>query len=263
MNISVNGKTGAKPTEGHPVVLKISGSLLDREEFLDQLSETVTLMDQQMVIVHGGGKEIAALQHALDLKPRYVDGLRATDDESLAVVEMVLNGRVNKRLVARLTAAGVKALGLSGVDLGLVRVEKLAHPAGDLGWVGRVVDVNPEPLRMLLQQGVVPVVSPVSLGFDGHTYNVNADHVATGIAGALGASALYFLTDVAGVLIDDRVVTTLTASEAGALIDDGIVRDGMVPKVKSALSAVGAGVKEARITNLVGLVNNRGTSVVA
>lgn len=244
------------------VVLKVGGGQVDDEAFLDGLAETVARMREQVAIVHGGGKEIASLQTALGLTPYFVDGLRVTDAEGLAVVEMVLSGRVNKRLVARLMMAGVKALGLSGVDLGLVRVEKMAHPAGDLGWVGRVAQVDPEPLRMLLRQRIVPVVSPVSLGFDGHTYNVNADHVATGVARTLGASALYFLTNVAGVLVDGQVVGKLSAAEAETLIRNGTIRDGMVPKVRSALDAVTAGVQEARITDLKGLAGDGGTVVV-
>lgn len=245
------------------VVLKVGGGQADDEAFLHALAETVAGLEEYVVIVHGGGKEIAWLQEALGLTPQYVEGLRVTDDDGLAVVEMVLSGRVNKRLVAHLVAAGVPALGLSGVDLGLVRVEKMVHPAGDLGWVGRVVRVDPEPLHMLLQRRIVPVVSPVSLGFDGRTYNVNADHVATGVARAIGAAALYFLTDVAGVLVDGEVLSRLSAAEAERLIDDGTIRDGMVPKVRSALDAVMAGVQEARITDLEGLAADGGTAVVA
>ncbi len=243
------------------IVLKVGGSQADNEAFLCALAETVARIEEHVVIVHGGGKEIARLQKALGLTPRFVEGLRVTDDDGLAVVEMVLSGRVNKRLVAWLTMAGVPALGLSGVDLGLVRVEKMAHQAGDLGWVGRVVEVDPEPLLMLLQRDIVPVVSPVSLGFDGHTYNVNADHVATGVARALGASALYFLTNVAGVLVNGQVVRQLSAAEAEKLIENGTIRDGMVPKVRSALAAVAAGVREARITDLEGLAGGGGTRV--
>lgn len=247
---------------GSIIVLKVGGNQVDDEAFLDGLAETVARMREQVVIVHGGGKEIASLQTALGLTPYFVDGLRVTDAEALAVVEMVLSGRVNKRLVARLTMAGVPALGLSGVDLGLVRVEKMVHQAGDLGWVGRVAEVDPAPLRMLLQRDIVPVVSPVSLGFDGHTYNVNADHVATGVARVLGASALYFLTNVAGVLVDGQIVNRLSASEAETLIENGTIRDGMVPKVRSALAAVAAGVREARIGDLAGLAGGAGTAVV-
>ncbi|MBS1252432.1 MAG: Acetylglutamate kinase [Anaerolineales bacterium] len=263
MKASMDGRNGKKTVEQSTVVLKVSGSFLDNEDFLAKLAETVAQMDERVVIVHGGGKEIASLQRALGLTPRYVDGLRATDDDSLAVVEMVLSGRVNKRLVARLMATGQNALGLSGVDHGLVRVEKMVHPAGDLGWVGRIMQVNAGPLRMLLQNGIVPVVSPVSLGFDGNTYNVNADHVATAIARALRASALYFLTDVDGVLVKGQVINTLASPEAEALIGDGTIRDGMVPKVRSALDAVTAGVREARIIDLAGLAEGGGTAVIA
>ncbi len=244
------------------IVLKVGGNQVDDEDFLDALASTVAQMEAQIIVVHGGGKEIATLQKALGLMPRFVEGLRVTDDADLAVVEMVLSGRVNKRLVARFMRAGVMTLGLSGVDMGLVRVEKMEHPAGDLGWVGRVAQVDPAPLRMLLAQRIVPVISPVSLGFDGNTYNVNADHVAVGVAQAIGAEALYFLTNVAGVWVEDRVLEQLFVDEAETLIREGVIRDGMVPKVRSAVDAVTSGVPEARITDLAGLADAGGTVVI-
>jgi acetylglutamate kinase len=245
------------------VVLKVGGHEIDQPLFLDGLVQAVRgLGDVGKVVVHGGGKEIADLQGRLGLEPRFIDGLRVTDEKSLAVAEMVLSGRVNKRLVARLLAAGVPALGMSGVDMGLIRVEKMKHPAGDLGWVGRIVEVKAEPLRPLLAQGIVLVVSPISLGLDGRTYNVNADQAAFALAQSLRAAQLVFVSNVPGVLVDGAQVARLTAQEVGRLIDGGKISGGMVPKVRSALEAVRGEVQAVRITDLAGLGNGMGTEIV-
>jgi acetylglutamate kinase len=206
-----------------------------------------------------------------------VDGLRVTDDESLDVAEMILSGLVNKRLVARLVSGSVPAIGLSGVDNGLFRTAKMKHPSGDLGWVGDVVDTNTAEIEALLSLGIVPIVSPISLGLDGHTYNVNADHAARALACALGASELVFLSNVPGVLMgshrprdngegkeigplpDGECIPLLTPEEVSSLIASGEIQGGMVPKVRSALSALRAGVPRVRITNLEGLCVGGGT----
>lgn len=246
------------------VVLKVGGHEIDQPLFLDELVKALRgLGDLGRVIVHGGGKEIADLQEKLGLEPQFLDGLRVTDEASLAVVEMVLSGRVNKRLVARLVAAGIPALGVSGVDLGLLRVEKMAHPAGDLGWVGEIVEVNAGPLSLLLDRGIVPVVSPVSLGLDGHSYNVNADQAAFALARSLQAERLVFISNVPGVLVDGEVAARLTAQEVDALIGSGKIGGGMIPKVRSALEAVHGGVRAVQITNLAGLSNGQGTKIIA
>lgn len=245
------------------IVLKIGGNEIDDERFLGGLVEAIAKLQgpYALVLVHGGGKEIGRLQAALGLEARYVEGLRVTDDASLRVVEMVLSGAVNKRLVARLMGRGIPAVGLSGVDGGLLRVRRLEHPAGDLGWVGEVVGVDQKLLRLLMGQGIVPVVSPISLGLDGHTYNVNADHAAIALAKGLGAASLAFVTNVPGVLADGQVVPRLAAVEAEAWIQRGIISGGMVPKVRAALNVVAAGV-EARIVDLEGLLSDGGTRVV-
>ncbi len=252
-------------------VIKIGGNEADDPDFLSGFVETIKgawhfgsarhLVETVPVIVHGGGKEIAHLQECLGLVPRFVEGLRVTDDESLKVAEMVLSGLVNKRLVARLVAADVPAVGLSGVDWGLIRVERMTHPAGDLGWVGRIVEVHPGGLNTLIEQGVVPVVSPISLGLDGRTYNVNADHAALAVAVALGAAALVFVSNVPGVLIDGQLVPRLTVNQVETLVEEGKIYGGMVPKVRSALEAVAGGVREVRITDLDGLRQGSGTVV--
>jgi acetylglutamate kinase len=242
------------------LVLKVGGNEIDDAQFLTGFARAVAGMTDAPVIVHGGGKEIADLQVKLGLTPRFVEGLRVTDDASLAIAEMVLSGRVNKRIVAALLRAGVDAIGLSGIDRGVVRVEKMQHPAGDLGRVGKVVGVRGEVFRDFVARQIVPVVSPISLGDDG-AYNVNADSVAGAIAAALNADAVVFVTNVAGVLQEDRVIPLLTAREAEALIKSRVIFGGMIPKVRAALDAVAGGAKAARITNLDGLMNGGGTVI--
>lgn len=240
------------------LILKIGGNEIDDANFLMGFARAVAGMKETPVIVHGGGKEIADLQVRFGLTPHFVDGLRVTDAVSLAIAEMVLSGRVNKRIVAALIHAGVDAIGLSGVDRGLVGVERIQHPAGDLGRVGKVISVRGEVLQEFVSQKIVPVVSPISLGDDG-AYNVNADSVASAIASALNADEVVFVTDVAGVTQDGRVIPSLTAREAEALIKSQVIRGGMIPKVRAALDAIAGGARAARITNLDGLMNGSGT----
>ncbi len=239
------------------IVLKVGGNEIDDPGFLNGFAQAVAAMAEPPVIVHGGGKEIAELQVKLGLTPSFVDGLRVTDEASLAIAEMVLSGRVNKRIVAALLQAGVDAIGLSGVDRGLVRVEKMRHPSGDLGRVGRVIDVRAGVLREAVAKRIVPVISPISLGSDG-AYNVNADSVACAVACALDADAV-FVTNVAGVMRDNQIVPALTAREAEGLIQSQVIHGGMIPKVRAALDALGSGARAARITNLAGLGNGGGT----
>jgi len=246
------------------LVLKVGGNEIEDEESLKALTGAVAVLRRStyLIIVHGGGRKIAQLQERLGLETRLVEGLRVTDQESLQVAEMVLSGTTNKRLTARLVAAGIPTIGLSGVDWGLLRAERLVHPAGDLGMVGRIVSVHTEALETLLKHGLVPVISPISLGLDGKTYNVNADHAATAIAAAAGASALVFLSNVPGVLIGNETAPLLTSTRIESLIADNEINGGMIPKVRSALEALAGGVPEVRITNLKGLLNGGGTRVI-
>jgi acetylglutamate kinase len=251
-------------------VLKVGGNELDDAEFVSGLVEALRRLWQTraVALVHGGGKAIARLQERLSLQPQFVEGLRVTDDESLDVAEMVLSGWINKRLVARLVSEQIPALGLSGVDNGLFRVVKMRHDTHDLGWVGDIVETEPSDVEALLSRGVTPVVSPISLGMDGHTYNVNADHAATALACAVAAQELVFLSNVPGVLVgregeavrlDGECVPVLTPREVESLIASGEIRGGMVPKVRSALAALERGVSRVRITDLAGLVVDGGT----
>lgn len=241
-----------------PIVIKISGHELDDAALLAEFAQAIRALNAPTIVVHGGGKEISALQTQMGIEPRYLDGVRITDEASLALVEMVLCGTVNKRLVRTFLNAGVSAVGVSGVDGGLVRAEKMAHPTQDMGYTGVVTSVDTRILTLLLSQQMTPVVAPICLG-EGHNYNVNADHVAGAIAGALDAERLVFLSNVEGVLQNDQVLPKLTPERVEAMIADGSIFGGMIPKVRTALHALNDGVKQAVITNLKGLQTHGGT----
>jgi acetylglutamate kinase len=242
-----------------PIVVKVSGSELDDPAYLQAFAEAVHALNVPTVVVHGGGAEISSLQKSLEIQPEYLDGVRITDAKSLRLVEMVLCGTVNKRVVRALLAAGLDALGISGVDRGLVRARKMPNPTRDMGFTGEVVAVRGEVLTRLLDEGIIPVVAPVCLGEDS-SYNVNADHVAGAIAAAISASRTVFLTNVPGVLVSGQVAATLTPAEVGALINDGTIFGGMIPKVQTALHALTMSVQQAVITDLAGLRAGTGTA---
>jgi len=241
-------------------VIKIGGNEMDNPAFVQGLAARVAAMDTAPVIVHGGGRAIGALQEKLGLQPVKVDGLRVTDAASLEVAQMVLSGHANKLLVTALFAAGVTAVGLSGVDGGLLRCVKKQVNGADLGYVGQVVGVQPALVQHLVAQGVVPVVSPISLGLDGQVYNVNADEAAAALAAALGADLLSFVSNVPGVIDGTgQPLRRLSAARTEQLIAAGVIRDGMVPKVRAALDGLAHGVAKARIVDLAGLGNGGGT----
>jgi acetylglutamate kinase len=246
------------------LVLKIGGNQVDDEAFLAGFVAAVhgLLAEYGVIVVHGGGKEIADLHGQLGVAYETVQGLRATSAESLRLVEMVLNGLVNTRLVRWLVNGGVDAVGLTGVDMGLVRVTPLTVDGRSLGRVGQVKQVNGTALLQLLDLGLVPVISPVSLGEDGLAYNVNADHVAAGVARAVEAGRLVFVSNVPGVQVAGRTIRALTLAEIEDLIAGGAITGGMIPKVRSATAAVTSGVHQAVITDLAGLAKGAGTSVV-
>lgn len=246
------------------LVLKIGGNQVEDETFLAGFVAAVKALLPQhaVVIVHGGGKEISDLHERLGVGFETVEGLRATSPESMKLVEMVLNGTVNTRLVRWLVNAGVAALGLSGIDLGLVRTTPMTVKGQSLGLVGQVGPVNGEALLRLLGLGLTPVISPVSLGMDGLAHNVNADHVAAGVAKAIGAGKLIFVSNVPGVRVDGRTIPALGLAQVEALIAAGQITGGMIPKVRAATDAVERGVSQAVITDLAGLATGSGTAVV-
>ncbi len=248
-------------------IIKVGGNELADPAFLQGLAQSVKTIQENsgepVIIVHGGGKAIADLQGKLGLETIKVDGLRVTDAASIDVAEMVLSGHSNKLIVKALLAAGVDALGLSGIDGGLLRCQKKEHPTADLGFVGTISEVRAELLQQLTAQGFTAVISPISLGFDGNTYNVNADDAASAVALALNADLLNFVSNVPGVLKDGARIATLTIAETESLIAEGVITDGMIPKVRAACTAVSRGVNQARIVNLAGLGSHEGTIFTA
>jgi acetylglutamate kinase len=242
-----------------PLVIKVGGNDLAVDGFIPSLAEAVAALHaaQPCIVVHGGGRAISALMERLGVEPVYVAGQRVTDEAALSAAEMVLSGSVNKALTLALLNAGLDALGMSGVDRGLLRVE----PWGDgMGLVGRIVAVRADVLHELAAAGVVPIISPISPGPEGR-YNVNADHAAGAIAGAVHASQAIFVSNVPGVRSAGGIIDHLSADRARALISDGVIHSGMIPKVNAALAALEAGAQQAVITDLAGLRAGAGTAI--
>jgi acetylglutamate kinase len=235
---------------GTRAVVKYGGGMV-RPELKDRFAEDVRLLQAvglEPILVHGGGPEITRTLEGMGHKSEFVDGLRVTDENALEIVEMVLTGRVNKEVVASLARAGAKAVGVSGKDGNLICAKKLQLASGrDLGFVGEVAGVDTEVLELLLGKGYIPVISPVGLGQDGHTYNINADAVAAEIAIACGAKKLIYLTDVPGILAQGLLVSELSGEELEARMTDGTVTGGMLPKAASILRALEGGVESVHI----------------
>jgi acetylglutamate kinase len=244
---------------GQTFVVKYGGHAMGVPELAHDFAEDVVLLKQvgiRPVVVHGGGPQIGAMLMRLGHESRFVDGLRVTDAATADVAEMVL-GAINKQIVTWINAAGGRAVGLSGKDAGLVTTEKMSRApdpgsaieqAVDLGFVGEPVGVDRHLLDVLTSADLIPVIAPVGIGADGHTYNINADTLAGAVAGALGAARLFLLTDVPGVLSKDgRLLTDLTPPAIAALEADGTISAGMIPKLQTCVAAVGAGVDAAVI----------------
>jgi len=243
------------------MVIKYGGHAMVDEELRSFFAQDIVLMKYvgiRPVIVHGGGPQINQVMEKMGLKPVFIEGQRVTDEETMNVVEMVLVGTVNKGIVSLINKAGGKAVGLSGRDGNLIIAEKMTlykytgedRPPEiiDIGRVGKVKTINPEVLYTLIENDFIPVIAPVGVGPDGEAYNINADLVAGALAGALGSEKLIYLSDVEGVK-DEKgsLISTLYVDEIERLIEKGIVKGGMIPKLKSARKAILAGVKKAHI----------------
>ncbi len=221
----------------------------------EHFAQDIVLMKQtgiDPVVVHGGGPQIGSMLKKLNIASSFVDGLRVTDAAAVEVVEMVLTGSINKQIVSGINAAGGKAVGLSGKDGNLVVARKLDHVSKgekvDLGFVGQPEKVSPQILRTIIASDLIPVIAPIGAGTKGETFNINADTVAGAVAGALAAERLILLTDVEGVLDRERkLIPKLTVADARALIADGTISGGMIPKIETAIDAVESGVKAAVI----------------
>jgi len=226
-----------KRFHGQTVVIKVGGNAIDQRKE-ETLLDLVLLryVGMQPVLVHGGGPEITAMSERLGLEARFRDGLRVTDAATMDVVKMVLTGKVSPDLVACINRLGGQAVGLSGEDGPSIIAEELDP---NLGLVGRVVQVNPEPITAMLERSYIPVIASVGLGYDGNAYNINADTAAAEVAVALGAAKLILMTDVPGVLDGDKqVVSELSRSAAERLIANGQVTGGMIPKLQACLRSL-------------------------
>lgn len=226
------------------VVIKLGGHAMGSDEGMEMFARDVVLMQMvgvNPVVVHGGGPMINAMLKKLDIQSEFVNGKRVTDEATVEVVEMVLSGRVNKRIVQAINAQGGKAVGLSGKDANLVFCEQ-TDP--DLGFVGTPNDVDPTVLENLFESNTIPVIAPLGSGRDGETFNINGDTMAGAIAGALNADRLLLLTDVAGVKnAKGDVLTELSAVQIKDMIADGTIAGGMIPKTETALDALEQGVR--------------------
>ena len=226
-----------KRFHGQTVVIKVGGNAIDQRK-QETLLDLVLLryVGMQPVLVHGGGPEITAMSERLGLEARFRDGLRVTDAATMDIVKMVLTGKVNPELVAGINRLGGQAVGLSGEDGPSIIAEELDP---NLGLVGRVVQINPEPILAMLERSYIPVIASVGLGYDGNAYNINADTAAAEVAVALGAAKLILMTDVPGVLDGDKqVVSELSRSAAERLIANGQVTGGMIPKLQACLRSL-------------------------
>jgi len=238
------------------VVIKFGGNAMVDEELKSSFAQDIVLLKQvgvNPVIVHGGGPQIGKLLEQIGKQSRFIEGMRVTDHETMDIVEMVLGGQVNKQIVSLINSHGGRAVGLTGKDGGMIRARKMRLAGGDaenndLGQVGEVESIDPAVVAMLDGDNFIPVIAPIGVGEDGSAYNINADLVAGELARVLGAEKLLLLTNTPGVLDPDgKLLTGLDAAQTEALIADGVISGGMLPKVRCALDAVRAGVRTAQI----------------
>ena len=250
---------------GKVFVIKYGGSAMTREDLRESFAKDVVLLKYvgiNVVIVHGGGPQISETLERFGIKPRFVGGMRKTDEETMHVVEMVLSGDVNKDIVAlinRHSGEKVYAVGISGRDGRLLRAVKLDKdryfkelglppPSEDVGYVGEIVDVNVDLINSLIEKNFIPVIAPVGVGEKGEAYNINADMAASEVARHLRAEKLIFLTDTEGVKDEEgRLISSLSEDRAKYLIEKGVIREGMIPKVKAALRALEGSVRKVHI----------------
>jgi acetylglutamate kinase len=246
---------------GETIVIKYGGHAMGDEKVADSFARDIVLLKQvgiNPIIVHGGGPQIGAMLKRLKIQSSFIDGLRVTDAATVEIVEMVLSGSINKKIVTAINKAGGFAVGMSGKDGNLIRARKLRRSKKDpdsniekildMGFVGEPSEINPHILDTFEESDIIPVIAPIGVGPNGETFNINADTAAGAIASAAGAARLLMLTDVAGVLDDtERLIKEMTVERARTLIQSGTISGGMIPKVETCLSAVEQGVEAAVI----------------
>jgi len=246
---------------GRTFVIKYGGHAMGDESLGELFARDVVLLKQvgiNPVVVHGGGPQIGAMLNRLKIQSSFVDGLRVTDKETVDIVEMVLSGSINKQIVSAINNQGGKAVGLSGKDANLISARKLRRTQQDtdsniekildLGFVGEPYQVNPQILETFEKSDIIPVIAPIGVGRNGETYNINADTAAGAVAAALGATRLFLLTDVAGVLDKQKnLISDMSLEAARGYMTDGTISGGMIPKIETCISAVEQGVDAAVI----------------
>ncbi len=236
---------------GKTIVIKYGGAAMTEPHLKRQFAEDVVLMKfvgMHPVIVHGGGPQISGMMKRLGLEPKFIEGVRVTDPETMSVVEMVLAGTVNKEIVTLINQMGGRGVGLTGKDGGLIKARRLRGKEETMGQVGEVASVDAEILEILDEGRFIPVISPIGADENGKTYNINADLVAGSLAAALSAEKLLVLTDVPGILgHDGALIPTLAKKQVEQLILDGVIKGGMMPKIEAALTSIEEGVQKAHI----------------
>ncbi len=250
-HILVNALPYIQKYNGKIVVVKYGGNAMINEDLKNSVARDIVLLHLigvKVVLVHGGGPEITQTLAAIGKETKFVDGLRVTDKETVEVAQMVLAGKINKSIVNLIECCGGKSIGLSGLDGHMLKAKVKDER---LGFVGEITDVDPSPIFDILDKGYIPVVSTIGCDDEGNVYNINADTAASKIAGALGAESLISLTDISGILRDKNDPSTLiphmTLAETENLIKDGIISDGMIPKVECCTDAIKCGVKKVFI----------------
>jgi len=232
----------------HRILIKIGGRAFEDERGFRELAEAILSPKKvEVIIVHGGGAEISRALKDAGRQTEFIDGIRVTRAEDIKIVEEVLSGTLNQRISAWLEANGAPSIRMSGKTKGLFVVEPLVRDGRDLGFVGKIKQVNPAVVIDTIQSGKIPVISPISANERGESYNVNADSAAASLAAAAGCTDLVFITDVPGVLVDDQTRASLTIKEAQTLIAGGIIKGGMVAKMESAFEALDQGVPRVHI----------------
>jgi acetylglutamate kinase len=236
--------------EGTTFVIKYGGAAMIDEDLRETFAQDVTLLKKigiRVVVVHGGGKEITGIADRLGIQTRFIDGQRYTDGPMMEVVQMVLAGKTNKDIVARINLHDGNAVGICGIDADLLKVRTQAKNGHDLGLVGEVEKVNTSYLHLLLNENIMPVVAPIGVNDERQAHNINADLAASAIAKALKAEKLVYLSDVEGVVGTDGLIHSMDRAGATRLISDGVIRDGMIPKIQSAFTALDAGVNKVHM----------------
>ena len=244
---------------GHTVVIKYGGNAMIDEQLKNNFARDVVLMKLvgiNPIIVHGGGPQIGDLLNKLGIESKFVSGMRITDADTMDVVQMVLGGLVNKEIVSLINTHGGRAVGITGKDGGLLKARKLSaqtvdedtEESVDIGQVGEITEVNVDVLETLTESQFIPIIAPIGVGEDGESYNINADIVAGKVAEAMSASKLVLLTNTPGILdAEQKTLSGLSKTDVESLISNGIINEGMLPKVDSALSAVSSGVSSVQI----------------